>query len=141
MSDDHKIEMKPIPERFLQPTPLRECCYCHEKKPLIDFLRPMRNGWWNQGWACVSCLEQRRLTGKLVSRTHQHSRQGITARTRYLVFKRDTYRCQICGATASDGARLHIDHKIPVSKGGTGHISNLWVLCEPCNLGKGDLDL
>jgi len=56
---------------------------------------------------------------------------------RYDVMRRDGFRCQICGATAKDGAKLHVDHIRPVSKGGRTEISNLRTLCERCNLGKG----
>ena len=49
---------------------------------------------------------------------------------------RDNYTCQICGATVKDGVKLHIDHIVPVSKGGTNDINNLQVLCKQCNLEK-----
>jgi 5-methylcytosine-specific restriction endonuclease McrA len=35
------------------------------------------------------------------------------------------------------GARLEVDHKIPVAKGGRNEIENLWALCFECNRGKG----
>lgn len=57
---------------------------------------------------------------------------------RFQVLKRDGYRCQLCGATAADGARLEVDHKVPRARGGTDDESNLWVLCLPCNRGKRD---
>ena len=55
---------------------------------------------------------------------------------RYDILKRDGYRCHICGATQADGVKLHVDHIIPVSKGGRTEPSNLQTLCERCNLGK-----
>ena len=55
---------------------------------------------------------------------------------RYNVLKRDNFRCQICGATQADGVKLHVDHIIPVSKGGKTHLTNLQTLCERCNIGK-----
>lgn len=64
-------------------------------------------------------------------------RHSISVRVRFLVLKMYGYRCQLCGATASDPrVELEIDHKIPLSKGGTNVIENLWVLCRPCNSGK-----
>lgn len=65
------------------------------------------------------------------------SREGLSLKARFLVFKRDDYRCQICGATADGGARLEADHKHPVSKGGSNEMHNLWTLCFNCNRGKG----
>lgn len=56
---------------------------------------------------------------------------------RYDVMKRDGFKCVLCGATASDGAKLHVDHIIPIAKGGKTEMSNLRTLCDRCNLGKG----
>lgn len=64
-------------------------------------------------------------------------RRLMSAKLRYDVLQRDGFRCQICGATAADGAQLHVDHIIPVSKGGRTELSNLRTLCDRCNLGKG----
>jgi len=38
-------------------------------------------------------------------------------------------RCEQCGKRA----RLQCDHLIPVSKGGTHHLTNLRALCKPCH--------
>lgn len=68
-------------------------------------------------------------------------RSGISPSLRFEIFRRDNYRCQICGISALDNARLEVDHKKPVAKEGTNDISNLWVLCSQCNRGKGTKDL
>ena len=44
--------------------------------------------------------------------------------------------CQICGKYMPDGVGLHIDHIVPVSKGGKTVPSNLQVLCSKCNGSK-----
>lgn len=67
---------------------------------------------------------------------NKSKRRLISGKKRHAVFARDNYRCQICGATVDDGAKLHVDHILPVSKGGTNDIKNLQILCEKCNLGK-----
>lgn len=64
------------------------------------------------------------------------NREPISGRTRVNVLERDEYTCQMCGAKVEDGVKLHIDHIIPVSKGGTNEIDNLQVLCHKCNLAK-----
>jgi len=63
-------------------------------------------------------------------------RSKMSDSLRFDVLKRDAYQCKICGATARDGAKLHVDHIRPVSKGGKTEYHNLQTLCERCNLGK-----
>jgi uncharacterized protein YozE (UPF0346 family) len=64
-------------------------------------------------------------------------RSGISAALRFVIFKKDKYSCCICGGSAQDGHRLEVDHKVPVSKGGSNEEENLWTLCFNCNRGKG----
>lgn len=48
-------------------------------------------------------------------------------------------RCAQCGRTPSeDGVKLHVDHKVPQSWGGTNDADNLQALCSECNEGKRD---
>ncbi len=73
--------------------------------------------------------------------THRTSR-GVTTRMRFLVMKRDNFKCCLCGASpAKDpSVELHIDHIVPWSKGGESVMDNLQTLCSKCNLGKSDLE-
>jgi 5-methylcytosine-specific restriction endonuclease McrA len=64
-------------------------------------------------------------------------RADVTTGVRYAILRRDGFRCVLCGATADDGATLHVDHIVPVVDGGTGSEQNLRTLCADCNLGKG----
>lgn len=59
-------------------------------------------------------------------------------RLKRLVKKRDEGRCQYCGDLSPGG---HIDHVIPLSRGGTDSIENLKWSCPTCNLSKGDKTL
>ena len=68
----------------------------------------------------------------------KYRRKGLSGKLKLDVMERDDYKCQICGATVEDGVKLHIDHIIPVSKGGADDIDNLQVLCHKCNLAKKD---
>lgn len=65
-------------------------------------------------------------------------RAKMTDSLRWDILKRDNYMCQVCGSTVQDGVKLHVDHIIPVSKGGLTVKSNLRTLCDRCNLGKSD---
>ena len=70
--------------------------------------------------------------------TADYQRNLVTPSLRIKVFKRDGYRCQICGRSAKeDGVALEVDHIVPVSKGGKTELSNLQTLCRDCNRGKG----
>lgn len=52
---------------------------------------------------------------------------------RTITLERDGYVCQYCGSTE----RLHVDHEIPLSRGGTNLFENLVTACGPCNQSKG----
>lgn len=44
-------------------------------------------------------------------------------------------RCYWCGAAVGDN--YHVDHVIPLAKGGSNGPENLVIACPPCNLSKG----
>lgn len=67
----------------------------------------------------------------------QNQRKLMTKKLRKEIARRDNYTCQICGKYMPDGVGLHIDHIVPVSKGGKTVPSNLQVLCSRCNGRKG----
>jgi len=52
------------------------------------------------------------------------------------IFKRDGYRCVICGRGREDGVEIHADHKIPLDKGGTNTVENGQTLCSEHNFLK-----
>ena len=62
-------------------------------------------------------------------------------RMRFLVMKRDCFKCRQCGSSPSTDNKvvLVIDHVIPYSKGGLTTVENLQTLCEMCNGGKSNL--
>lgn len=62
---------------------------------------------------------------------------------RYKAFKLHGAACQCCGATAlSSGRPMHCDHVLPryTHPELEWEITNLQILCEACNLGKGAWD-
>lgn len=86
----------------------------------------------NIEYYCNECIRSRQY-----KQSAKYQRSLMTDKLRYQVLNRDGHRCVICGASARDGVKLHVDHIIPVSKGGKTEMSNLRTLCERCNLGKG----
>ena len=63
-------------------------------------------------------------------------RTPLSKKTRFEVFKRDSFTCQYCGKSAPD-VILEVDHIIPVAQGGTDDLFNLVTSCRDCNRGKG----
>lgn len=63
-------------------------------------------------------------------------RSPIGKKKRFDVFKRDGFECHYCGAKPP-AVLLHVDHIVPVSKGGGNDLDNLITSCQICNIGKG----
>jgi hypothetical protein len=57
----------------------------------------------------------------------------------YVLYHRDDLRCQHCGRNEFelDDASLHMDHVVPLAKGGETCLNNLQLLCSECNARKG----
>lgn len=68
------------------------------------------------------------------------NRKPLSKKLRFTVFRRDGFKCLYCGATPVTQS-LHVDHVIPVSKGGKDDLANLVTACAPCNLGKSNVSL
>lgn len=60
----------------------------------------------------------------------------ISKKTRFEVFKRDSFTCRYCG-NQPPAVTLEPDHVVPVSAGGADLIANLVTSCFDCNRGKG----
>ena len=67
-------------------------------------------------------------------------RAKLSAGLRYVILKRDGFRCRKCGKSQVDDnfVRLEVDHILPVSKWGRTIEENLETLCRDCNKGKSD---
>lgn len=68
----------------------------------------------------------------------------MSQRERILFIERAKKTCEYCGqvgtSVAADpaGRSWHIDHRMPLSRGGKNHIDNLALACTWCNLSKGN---
>jgi hypothetical protein len=56
--------------------------------------------------------------------------------SRAVVYKRDGGRCHICGKKVPKKG-WHLDHLIPLKRGGEHSYKNVAVACPKCNLSKG----
>lgn len=83
--------------------------------------------------------------GRLKRRSHKH-KVSFAPHRRMEILERDNWKCQSCGIKVQDESKgkwntpnkCHIDHIIPISKGGNSEPKNLRVLCRTCNLSKRD---
>jgi len=69
--------------------------------------------------------------------------RAISWRLRFLVMRRDDFKCRACGRSPAlqPGLILHVDHVKAWIKGGGTIMENLQTLCEQCNIGKSDLSM
>jgi 5-methylcytosine-specific restriction endonuclease McrA len=77
----------------------------------------------------------------LSNRSHAHARrararnaEGAWSRDEFLSYSEeiDQWTCAVCW-----GAPEHVDHVVPIARGGLNEVGNLQWLCAPCNLSKG----
>lgn len=70
------------------------------------------------------------------------TKRNISWRLRYIIMKRDNFKCLKCGRSPSTDSNviLNVDHKTAYSKGGETVPENLETLCMPCNIGKSNLE-
>jgi 5-methylcytosine-specific restriction endonuclease McrA len=76
-------------------------------------------------------------------RPQMNGSRAVSREVKALVWRRDGGRCRHCGITDSEavarsGAHLHYDHIVPYSRGGMSNTDNIQLLCESCNLSKGN---
>lgn len=102
--------------------------------PIIDAFKPMlifAAVLWGIEIIITMLIKDHRLANDA-----EHAK--VTRAMRYDVLRRDNFHCVRCGRGKEDGVKLHVDHIVPVSRGGKSVMGNLQTLCEDCNCGKGN---
>lgn len=84
---------------------------------------------------CQACPEGRYLSRGYRKHCPLHF-SAAPMKLRFLILKRDGFRCRYCGRSAPDVA-LQVDHIIPRKVYGPSEIANLTTSCRDCNIGKG----
>lgn len=89
----------------------------------IDLIKDKNGNFYNNRkiWDSICRVERAKVSNKM----------------RFAIYKRDHYRCKMCGRIY-DPEYLEIDHIYPIAKGGKSNIDNLQTLCKKCNYIKGD---
>lgn len=105
-------------------------------KDLIDLLGPYRENFI--GWASLSRVHYEADLRKEVKEflelpwvQRAFFKGWIEIRKR--IIKRDGRTCFYCNVVPN---KIEIDHKIPISRGGTNDENNLVVACQKCNRSK-----
>jgi 5-methylcytosine-specific restriction endonuclease McrA len=62
--------------------------------------------------------------------------EGFPRDIKEAIFKRDNYRCVVCGNGRYNGYEIHADHITPRSKGGKSIVENGQTLCSEHNMMK-----
>ncbi len=95
-------------------------------------------------WRSIRALHQKGELIKVAKGVYRYDPDAVyereledfTPAQREAIFKRDNYRCVICGLGRRDGVEIHADHIIPKDRGGAADISNGQTLCAKHNFRK-----
>lgn len=69
----------------------------------------------------------------------KRSLEDFSSKAKEDIFKRDNYKCVICGRGKSEGVEIHADHIRPKDKGGKATLDNGQTLCAQHNFLKKNL--
>jgi 5-methylcytosine-specific restriction endonuclease McrA len=83
--------------------------------------------------------------GKAARKNAHHKRrtkkrEGDVTTAQLLELQQTAKSCYWCGKKLTAKTQVHIDHYIPLSKGGGHTLSNLVVACKKCNITKNSKD-
>lgn len=104
-------------------------------RPLfMDLSDEIRRAKYRRG----SANYRRRHPEAIRARSVNYRTSGDKLRQQHIVdlLKHQKHRCWWCGKKIK-GNEYHIDHVIPIMRGGTNDVSNLRIACPECNLKKG----
>lgn len=116
--------------------------------PVVDWVEEQYLKLFNKKprdtWRAIRKLHQEGFLIKVKKGRYKYDPDAIEVKNLYefspelkqAIFKRDGYRCVVCGRGREDGVEIHADHKIPIDKGGTNTLENGQTLCSEHNLLK-----
>ena len=111
--------------------PWKICKSCGERFLPVGAMQ-QRCGSWRKRGTCA----YRHWSESKITRTKQSYSKVLKTRLRFELLSKYNFTCQYCGRKAPIVV-LHIDHVIPLARGGSTDKSNLTVACAECNMGKG----
>lgn len=120
---------------------LKRCSACGKDLPLGWYVsNGTRAGSPRLRSRCRECLRPKRSADRVIRRARLKRGRTITERVTErdlaALAERQNYRCA-CGCGASIRFTFHVEHRIPLAKGGRHTLSNLQLMTPVCNLRKG----
>ncbi len=132
---------------------VKEYFYAHpnedlEHGPVVDWVTEqwlqIHNKPPRDPWRVIRALHQQGFLIKVKkgvyrydpASVNQRELEDFTPEQKEEIFKRDNYRCVICGRGPQNGYEIHADHIIPKDLGGKAEISNGQTLCSIHNFRK-----
>jgi len=100
---------------------------------------PERSRELNRKWEAANS-EYVRANSAIQSHRRRTAEGSFTREEVETLLESQWYECAYCGADLLETS-YHLDHVVPVSKGGTSYISNIAAACPSCNRSKGAKDL
>ena len=112
---------------------LKKCVGCGLDLPLGWY---PRNGSGARRARCRGCLRAKRSADRAKRRTRiLQGAQRVTQEQIEGLRRRQGFACNACGGSVV--YHYHVDHVVPLARGGRHVLGNLQILCPPCNLRKG----
>lgn len=95
-------------------------------------------------WRAIRALHQKGLLIKVRKGVYRYDPTAVkereledfTPEQKEEIFRRDNYRCVICGRGRHNGYEIHADHIIPKDLGGKAEVANGQTLCSIHNFRK-----
>jgi len=132
--------IKPISKYSERPYISRFGTWQNALESFVDFINKEEAEFKDTGHE----VHQERSNELLAGHLKPHlTKRDINLRLRFLVMRRDNFKCVICGRSPATDPKiiLHVDHIKAWEKGGETIFENLQTLCSDDNLGKSNLDM
>lgn len=116
--------------------------------PVVDYVEERYKQLYNKKprdtWRQIRRLHQEGILIKVKKGVYMYDPDKITQKELFEfppevkeeIFKRDGYKCIVCGRGREDGMEIHADHRVPLDKGGTNTVENGQTLCSEHNFLK-----
>lgn len=116
--------------------------------PVVDYVEERYIQLYNRKprdtWRQIRRLHQEGILIKVRKGVYMYDPDKITQKELFEfppevkeeIFRRDGYKCVVCGRGREDGVEIHADHKIPLDKGGDNTVENGQTLCSEHNFLK-----